>query len=166
MANYSIYLESLQALSAAIKSAMSLIEVRQEILHQYSLLPSAPTDSNQTVFLDAIFEILPKIEELRNKEKMCRKDYSDQINKSFQNALDYILSLDDADISVHSISGFIRHLNLVSNIIEDRKKKGEEALSYDKVEYSLVLKKLDSFTEVEQAKALKQAFQQIIDITE
>lgn len=166
MANNSIYLESLQALSSALLSAMSLIDVRQNILRLYSRLPSGPTEGNQTAFLDAVFDVMPRIEELRNDEKRYRKDYSEQINKSFQYALDYMMSWEDIDLSTQNVSGFIQHLNLLSSVIKDRKKKGEEALSYDKDLYTNVLKTLDSFSGVEQAKSIKQVLQQIIKITE
>lgn len=166
MANYSIYLESLQALSSALISAMSLIDVRQKITHQYSLMPSGPIEGNQTAFLDAMFKVMPIIEELRKEENTYRKNYSEQINKSFQSAMDYMLSCEDVDISAKAFSGFLQHLNLLSSIIKDRKQKGEEELSYDKELYTRALKKMDSFSDVEQAKSLKQAFQKIVDITE
>lgn len=166
MANYSVYLESLRALSSALLSAMSLIAVRQRILDQYSLMPSGATKDNQTAFLDAVFEIMPKIEQLREDEKQYRKDYTEQINKSFQNALDYMMSYEDEDISVKNVSSFLQHLNLLLSIIKDRKKKGEESLSYDKGLYTQVLNKLDSFSDVDLVNSIKQAFQQIIEITE
>ena len=166
MANYSIYLESLQALSAALRSAMSLIDVRQAILRQYSLMPSSPTDGNQTAFFDAIFDVLPQIEKLREEEKLCRKEYSEFTNESFNSALEYILTCKDADISASSVSGFLQHLNLLNAVVIDRKAKGEEGLSFDKDRYLHVLEKVDTFSDVEQARAIKQSFQKIIDTEE
>lgn len=153
MANYSYYIESMQALSAALGKALSIAQIKRQIAREYAGMPSSNGDSS--AYLDAIFAALPRIDRLKKQQQSLTDEYIEQLKKSVLSVLDYFLSCEDSDLESPAIKGLQKHLQLLNEVIGARYSVGEAKFFIEQERFSLVLQRLAALTDNESVSELK-----------
>ena len=162
MANASLYVNSMQALSTALEKAMLLTHVRQQIRTVYATIWDESTNDQKVAF-DAFIRTWPQIQQLNEREKEVKNEFAEYLGKSTCLVLDFILTLGKDDLNDSSITGLQKHLQLLHGVITAQYTDDKGLLKVDKERIEKSLDRLDSFSDSPQLENVKLKVKQLAE---
>lgn len=162
MANASLYLDSMRELSVALEKAMALTQNRLEVKTEFERIQSTPENDSKMIW-NTVLDAMPKITRLREAETSIQKDYLERLRNSVRIVLEYLLMLEESDLTGASNDGPQKHLQLLYEVIISRYTNDEERVDVDRGLAEQVLDKLDSYSQQQNAIIIKELVNKILE---
>ena len=162
MANASLYLDSMRELSVALEKAMALTQNRLEVKTEFERIQSTPENDSKMIW-NTVLDAMPKITRLREAETSIQKDYLERLRNSVRIVLEYLLTLEESDLTGASNDGPQKHLQLLYEVIISRYTNDEERVDVDRGLAEQVLDKLDSYSQQQNAIIIKELVNKILE---
>ena len=144
MADFALYVDSLQDLSVALEKIMALTSVRKQIKVEYSRIPIGAEVDHKAI-IDALFDAMPRVTRLQAEEKELNSLAADYVSRSIKTALRYVLSLEKEDVEDRSLNGLQKHLQILVDVLDAHYIHKGDSNSIDEEQFDQALQKLDTF---------------------